>query len=124
MIHFTGSFVKEFTIYGEPASKANSRIAIPNRKRFIKSEKALNYLETFHIQCPELISLLDGDLGVVITIYYMSRRPDLDESLILDAMQGKIYGNDRQVKEKLIRWGLDKNQPRAEIGVYRLHEES
>ena len=39
-------------------------------------------------------------------IYYSSRRPDLDESLILDLMQGVIYKNDRQVKQKNIYWGL------------------
>jgi Holliday junction resolvase RusA-like endonuclease len=50
-------------------------------------------------------------------IYYASRRPDLDESLILDLMQGIIYENDRSVKEKHIFWGLDKENPRAEITV-------
>jgi len=61
--------------------------------------------------------LMDGDLSVSITIYYASRRPDLDESVILDAMQDLIYLNDRQVKEKHIYWGLDKENPRAEIQV-------
>ena len=51
-------------------------------------------------------------------IYYASRRPDLDESLILDLMQGIIYENDRSVKEKHIFWGgVDKEDPRAEIVV-------
>ena len=61
--------------------------------------------------------MLEGDLWVDITIYYASRRPDLDESVILDCMQGFIYKNDRQVKEKWVRWGLDKENPRAEIFV-------
>jgi Holliday junction resolvase RusA-like endonuclease len=50
-------------------------------------------------------------------IHYASRRPDLDESLILDLLQGVAYVNDRQVKEKHIYWGLDKENPRAEIIV-------
>jgi hypothetical protein len=50
-------------------------------------------------------------------IFYASRRSDLDESLILDLLQGVIYVNDRQVKEKHIYWGLDKECPRAEIIV-------
>jgi Holliday junction resolvase RusA-like endonuclease len=54
---------------------------------------------------------------VTMKIYYHSRRPDLDESLILDLMQGIVYENDRQVKEKHITWGLDKEAPRAEICV-------
>jgi hypothetical protein len=32
-------------------------------------------------------------------------------------MQDLIYVNDRQVKEKHIYWGLDKNNPRSEITV-------
>ena len=52
-----------------------------------------------------------------MTIYYQNRRPDLDESLILDLMQGMIYENDRSVKEKHIYHGIDKENPRAEIEV-------
>jgi hypothetical protein len=58
-----------------------------------------------------------GDLRVTMRIYYASRRPDLDESLILDLMQGLIYENDRQVKEKHIFWALDVDRPRTEIIV-------
>ena len=61
--------------------------------------------------------MLTGDLWVDIKIYYATRRPDLDESVVLDCMQGLIYANDRQVKEKHIYWGLDKENPRAEIVV-------
>jgi Holliday junction resolvase RusA-like endonuclease len=58
-----------------------------------------------------------GDLRVTMWVYYASRRPDLDESLILDLMQGAIYQNDRQVKEKHIYWRLDPENPRTEIIV-------
>lgn len=110
-----------FTIYGEPASKANSRRW--TGKFFIKSEKALSYVKAFEAQCPKLDELMDGDLRVTIKIYYASRRPDLDESLILDCMQGYIYQNDRAVKERHIYWGLDKDKPRAEIMVECIHVE-
>ena len=63
---------------------------------------------------------MEGDLAVEITIYYATRRPDLDESVILDCMQGFIYENDRQVKEKHIFHRLDKTNPRAEIVVRTL----
>jgi Holliday junction resolvase RusA-like endonuclease len=109
-----------FTIIGEPASKANSRrlVRIKNRPAFIKSSKALSYEKMFKLQCPDLESdMLEGDLWVDIKIYYATRRPDLDESVVLDCMQGLIYGNDRQVKEKHIYWGLDKENPRTEIVV-------
>lgn len=84
---------------------------------FIKSEKALSYCDAFKRQARSPGYVLDGDVIVHITIYYASRRPDLDESLILDLLQGVAYENDRQVKEKHIYWGLDKENPRCEIKV-------
>lgn len=107
-----------FVIEGEPASKANSRRW--TGKFFIKSEKALNYGKAFKLQCPVLDPLLTGDLRVSMRIYYASRRPDLDPSLIFDLMQDCIYVNDRQVKEQHLYWGLDKERPRAEITVEML----
>ena len=71
----------------------------------------------FNEQCVTLDKLFEGDIAVHIRIYYASRRPDLDASLVLDLMQGKIYTNDRQVKEIHLYWGLDKENPRAEIRV-------
>ena len=113
--------VVSFTVLGEPASKANSRRHVTNRRTgkpmFIKSEKALKYEQDFAWQCPKLAPLLEGDLSVTITVHYASRRPDLDESVILDCMQGKIYENDRQVREKHIFWALDRDNPRADIQV-------
>jgi len=113
-------------IFGEPASKANSRrvVRFGNMSRLIKSQKALNYSETFKQQCRQLATLMTGDLRVTMWIYYASRRPDLDESLILDLMQGLIYVNDRQVKERHIYWRLDPDEPRAEIIVEKIDEVS
>ena len=53
---------------------------------------------------PAVDPLIAEDVSVIIGIYYASR-PDLDESLILDCMQGLVYKNDRQVKEKHVIWG-------------------
>ena len=111
-----------FTVLGEPASKANSRqlVRLNNRPMFIKSKKARDYVSAFKLQCPKLPVLWECDVSVSIRIHYASRRPDLDESVILDCMQGFIYVNDRQVKEKHIYHCLDKHNPRAEITVRRL----
>jgi len=107
------------TIFGEPASKANSRkiVRYGGMSRIIKSAKALNYVDLFKAQIHPGWTPLDGDVVVTIHIYYASRRPDLDESLILDLLQGSMYLNDRQVKEKHIYWYLDRNNPRAIIEV-------
>lgn len=110
-----------FNIIGEPASKANSRkmVYIRGKPMFIKSEKALAYAKMFKQQV-RASRMIEGDVSVHMKIYYASRRPDLDESLILDLLQGVAYENDRQVKEKHIYWGLDKENPRTEIHVEKL----
>jgi Holliday junction resolvase RusA-like endonuclease len=106
-------------IFGEPASKANSRrvVRIAGQSRLIKSSKALNYSQHFKRQTRPIEPLIETDVRVTMKIFYASRRPDLDESLILDLLQGVVYVNDRQVKEKHIYWGLDKDCPRTEIAV-------
>ena len=113
-------------IYGEPCSKANSRRAVrtkSGRSMFIKSQKALDYVTSFAQQCRQLDELITEDVAVEITIWYSSRRPDLDESLILDCLQDKVYKNDRSVKEKHIYWGgVDKERPRAHIRVRYLQD--
>ena len=108
-----------FIIDGEPASKSNSRkiVTFGKRPALIKSEKARNYEKIFAQQCPQLENLIDNDVKVELIIYYASRRPDLDESVVLDCMQGKIYVNDRQVKQKHIYWGLDRERPRTHVRV-------
>jgi Holliday junction resolvase RusA-like endonuclease len=62
-------------------------------------------------------TMIEGDLRVEMMIHYASRRPDLDESVILDALQGIAYANDRQVKQRMTYWGLDKDMPRAVIRI-------
>ena len=84
---------------------------------FIKSSKALSYAEHFALQVRPLTNLLEGQLRADIWIYYATQRPDLDESLILDLLQGKVYLNDRQVRERHVYHYIDKENPRVEIAV-------
>lgn len=107
------------TILGQPYSKANSRklATINGKTRFIKSDTARGYLEDFARQCPTLDPMFTGDVHVELEIFYSSRRPDLDESLILDAMQKRIYLNDRQVRKKTVTGWVDPERPRAVIRV-------
>lgn len=109
-------------IKGEPASKANSRrvVKFGTMSRLIKSQKALDYSDAFRMQCPAITPLMSGDIRMHITIYYASRRPDLDETLILDLLQGLVYVNDRQVKERHTYWGLDPENPRTEIIIEQM----
>lgn len=115
-----------FSILGEPASKANSRKLVTDPKtgkpRFIKSDKARGYAATAVLQMPKLKRMLRGPVAVHLWIYYATQRPDLDESLILDLMQGHVYENDRQVREKHIYHGIDKANPRTVVQVESLVE--
>jgi len=79
----------------------------------IKSKKAINYSKDFNLQCPEIAKLYEEDLAIAMKILYQSKRPDLDESLILDLLQGKVYKNDRSIKLKHVVWGLDRECPRT-----------
>ena len=110
-----------FVVYGEPASKANSRRLVRRGKGIIpiKSAKALAYCDAFAKQCPVLDTLMDGELVAHIHIWYASQRPDLDPSLILDLMQDRIYQNDRQVREMHLYHWIDKDNPRAQITIER-----
>lgn len=123
------------TIKGEPASKANQRMIVKfgDRPASIKSPKARNYEQMAQMQIPDHCRVMfDKPVKVEMTIYYASNRPDLDESVILDVLQAKkkagvllrrgVYVNDRLVHEKHIKWGLDKNNPRAEIVVSLLED--
>jgi Holliday junction resolvase RusA-like endonuclease len=111
-------------IFGEPASKANSRrvVRYGGMSRLIKSKKALSYSDVFKQQCKPLPTLMTGDLKITLHIWYASRRPDLDESLILDLLQGVIYENDRQVKERHCYWHLDPENPRTFLTVEKMAE--
>ena len=116
--------VLEFVIYGEPCSKANSRLLVwhgaTKTPRFIKSKKALGYEGDFKKQCPVFGAPLEYELAVTLNIFYRTQRPDLDESLILDLLQKcGVIRNDRLVREKHIYHAIDKAMPRTHIKIAR-----
>jgi Holliday junction resolvase RusA-like endonuclease len=114
----------QLLVQGEPASKANSRkvVRYGGISRLIKSDKARAYEKTFKSQVRPLPEMIEGDVEIQIEVWYASRRPDLDESLILDLLQGVVYLNDRQVKIKHIYWNLDPDSPRVLIKVKKIPE--
>ena len=114
----------EATILGEPASKSNQRqiVRMGGKPRLIKSKKALSYARWFQLQAqhglqtPSIDQPIEGDVLMWCRIFYASRRPDLDESLIMDALQAAaVIKNDRQIKAKVVLWALDRDKPRSEI---------
>lgn len=138
----------EFVIYGEPASKANSREIVTmrikgtgkTRPAVIKSEKAIAYESNALRQIPPKARLqLTVPVSVTLRIWYASERPDLDESVVLDVLQNRytkvketgqrvliqagVYVNDRQVREKHVFHAIDKANPRCEIRVESISQQ-
>lgn len=105
------------TVDGEPTSKANNRrlVTINGKPRFIKSKRGIELAKQWEKECPVLKEPIKDDIVAYIKLFYTTRRPDLDESLILDLLQGKLIVNDRQVRERHTFWGLDKSRPRSVI---------
>lgn len=114
------NYLFDFIIYGEPASKGNSR-RVARNGMFIKSKKAMDYKESFENQAKEKKLyqdvLIEDDIELIVDVWYKSRRPDLEIELIQDIMQGIIYKNDRQIKKKIAERFLDRDNPRARIRI-------
>jgi Holliday junction resolvase RusA-like endonuclease len=117
LVHTSSMKPVYLVVKGEPASKANSRRLVQRggKPMFIKSAKALSYAELFAYQVKPLPQMIEGEVRLDIWIYYSTQRPDLDESLILDLLQGKVYANDRQVRERHVYHFIDKYDPRVVI---------
>jgi Holliday junction resolvase RusA-like endonuclease len=60
-----------------------------------------------------------GEVQVVIDLHYKTRRNDIDGpiKLILDALQGIVYANDRQVSALTVYKRHDPAHPRTMIQV-------
>jgi len=109
-------------IQGEPASKANSRqiVKIGGRLRVIKSLKARRYVAEVARQVAPLpeAKQLRAPIAMTAHIYYAS-----DPSLILDALQSRVYANDRAVREMHLHHHIDRERPRAEITLIEIDED-
>ncbi|MFP3549727.1 hypothetical protein SB861_03295 [Paraburkholderia sp. SIMBA_049] len=113
----------EFTIIGQPASKANSREIVARKIRSkttgdrqtrpmsIKSEAAREYEKAVLKQVPpKARQRLEGPVRVAIRIWYASERPDLDESVILDCLQDRY---------EWVKHGTGEKKVLVHRGVYR-----
>ncbi len=109
----------ELVIYGQPVSMKNRRKLIPNPRGKgmipVLSDDARRYLSDLKKQVPVREPLLTEPLIGYITVYYASRRPDLDPAIILDGLQGRIFKNDRQLVELHLFKRLDPSNPRSEV---------
>jgi Holliday junction resolvase RusA-like endonuclease len=65
---------------------------------------------------------LRAPIAMTAHIFYATERPDLDPSLILDALQGRVYANDRAVREMHLHHHIDRERPRAEITLIEIDD--
>ena len=112
------------TIRGEVASLKNSRRHVPGKSGAgrgyavcLPSEKAERWMRSAREQVPIRSPLLAGPLVMFVRCFYASERPDLDESAVMDALQGRVYGNDRQIREKHVYHAIDKANPRVDVVI-------
>lgn len=122
--------IQEFKIDGELCSKSNSRRLVARGKhpRIIKSQKALDYEYSSSLQIQKQLGnhrTFQGYIGLEVHVWYASRRPDLDISLIQDILEKNgVYKNDRQVAEIKACKYLDKHNPRVVVKIWELDEET
>lgn len=123
----TREFLLGLMIHGEPGRKSNSRRIVINQKTgkpmIIKSEKAMDYAETFASQITgdqkRMLGSLDRSLVLYVIVYYRSRRPDLSVELIMDLLEkNEVIANDRYIRETHAYGFVDKVDPRVEILLY------
>lgn len=100
------------------------RTIISNQPTLKNDKKKLSNKKIFYDQMSELDEneLLTGDVGVVFDVYSATKKPDLDELVILDLLEEKAFKSTRQVKVKLVRHHIDKKNPRTCIQVFKLNE--
>jgi len=114
-------------ILGHLQSKSNSRriVRYGSKIASIKSASALDFeaLATLQLKRQWRKKPLKGDVGVEVTVWYPSKRNDLDPSLLFDVMQkAGIYENDRQIRQYTAFKEWDKLNPRVKVDVYSLED--
>lgn len=127
--------VPRFVIPGEPAAKGNSReiVQFGDRAALRKGDKALAFEALAGRHVPKLEEPYEDYVAVYLRIFYASYRPDVDGSLVYDALQTRrvkvgtgfileprLIANDRQVRQKIEDGFVDKARPRVEVFVYKV----
>jgi len=114
-----------FTILGECVSMKNRRriVKVRGKTRSVKSDKALAFWEVAKLQLRPARPLVEGPVRMWIRIFYVNPLSDLDESIVLDVLQGVVYVNDRQVFEVHKYKRFSKDNPRVEIELEELRAE-
>jgi len=115
-----------FTVLGNCSSLKNSRRvfrARSGRTVIARSKEATAFMEAFALQVPAkyrniLLGGLKKPLRLIATVFYQSRRSDLDVSAIMDGLQAAgVIANDRFIIEQHLYAEVDSANPRVELTV-------
>ncbi len=84
--------------------------------RVIKTEQARTFSEEVALR-GRLVTPIKGAVRLDIWLYRPARRGDIDNysKALLDALQGVVYANDKQVVEMHIYLDHDPKNPRTEV---------
>lgn len=113
-----------FTVNAKPVS-TNASYRRGRGRRLYKTPEA----EAFwgHLQAAARRAMrgarpMEGHLSARVQFTFDSERPDLDGPIkpTLDALQGIVYGNDRQIRTLLVERSLDRERPRVEVSVWEV----
>jgi len=110
----------KFCVYHNPCS-TNGGYNIGNR-RLYKNSRASDWQAAIREACPHRRPLAKQHFEVQIDFYFKVAISDIDGPVkfTLDAMEGLVYKNDKQVWKLQVNKNLDRKCPRAEIRVYKL----
>ena len=106
------------TIHANLSSKANSRRFI-RPGLIIKSKPAMAFMEAAALSIPQMTELYEGPVSLTAHVYYKTRKNDLSIELLMDALQGRVFQNDRQVEHIIATKSWDKTDPRIEWKVLK-----
>jgi Holliday junction resolvase RusA-like endonuclease len=113
------------------ATKVNTRLTLaypPSANRYwrvfhgtvVRSEEATRYKTYVMLLCNQLeIAMLRGEVKVSLTFYRPQKSGDLDNriKIVLDALQGQAYADDKQIVEIHALRMDDKLNPRVEVEI-------
>lgn len=99
------------------------------RGRFFKSPEAEAYRTRLQLAARQAMKgrqPFDDPVVVEIDFVFGSNRPDVDGPIkpTLDALEGHVYANDRQVRALHVYRYVEKNTPCVRIAVTKINEEA
>ena len=110
-----------------PFPPSSNRYYRSFRGRVVKSQEARDYQRTVvHLTAGDALDgfPLTGAVGLQLNFYRPQRRGDLDNRIkvLVDALQGILYSDDKQVSELHAYLHDDKQNPCVEVNVWATGE--